>query len=255
MGNLDEDLPPPYSYTEPLHPPSHAASSSQPQSLFSSHLSTLRSDIATEQAVRTSAQDQSDNNTLSLLIPHVEQCLSSITSIHPHPTVYEATLVPADAVDESWTATDHDDKRDGYLYDTIHVSSYSKLVSDVKRSSASSSGNELWWSDEDMARRLAKHLQPARPTAAVDRNAVKKHVQSLKETKKSSRWGLFKGSSSSSATASSSDAPTSAQHANNPNEDVSMTVTTEEKTFRKENDFGIWESKTGWGIVVRVRLR
>jgi hypothetical protein len=42
-----------------------------------------------------------------------------------------------------------------------------------------------------------------------------------------------------------------------PGEDdaVKMTVRAEEVTFRRENDFGVWESMSGWGIVVTVRVR
>jgi hypothetical protein len=38
-------------------------------------------------------------------------------------------------------------------------------------------------------------------------------------------------------------------------EAVVMTVRPEEVTFRRENEFGIWESKNGYGLVVRVRTR
>jgi hypothetical protein len=34
-----------------------------------------------------------------------------------------------------------------------------------------------------------------------------------------------------------------------------MVVRADEVTFRKENDFGVWESRTGYGIVVRIRVK
>lgn len=34
-----------------------------------------------------------------------------------------------------------------------------------------------------------------------------------------------------------------------------MTVRAEEVSFRRENELGIWESRNGYGIVVRVRKR
>lgn len=237
-----EDLPPPYTIAdEPCRPEPTA----QPY-LFSSHLSSLRAGIANEQAARHSAQDEADNLILSLLIPHVEECLASIATIHPAPSLVEATLVPDAAVDETWHTTDDDDRRDGIFNSVIRVSEHSKIPSVQKRSSTSQSNNELWWSDEDMARRLASHLQPARPTAAVDRQTVREHVA---QQKKSSRWGLFKGSSSSSSH------PRIAQATPKTKEDITMTVVADEKAFRKENDLGIWESKTGWGIVIRVKIR
>lgn len=244
-GFDSEDLPPPYTIADEPHRPEQTA---QPY-LFSSHLSSLRAGIASEQAARHSAQDEADNYILSLLIPHVEECLATIAAIHPPPSLVEATLVPDAAVDESWLTTDDDDRRDGIFNSVVRVSEHSKVPSDQKRPSASQSNNELWWSDEDMARRLASHLQPARPTAAVDRQTVRDHVA---QQKKSSRWGFLKGSSSASSSASH---PRAAPATPKTKEDITMTVVADEKTFRKENDLGIWESKTGWGIVVRVKIR
>jgi hypothetical protein len=36
---------------------------------------------------------------------------------------------------------------------------------------------------------------------------------------------------------------------------VEMVVRAEEVTFRKENEFGVWESMSGFGIVVTVKTR
>lgn len=243
-GHDSEDLPPPYTIADEPYRPETTA---QPY-LFSSHLSSLRAGIATEQAARHSAQDDADNHMLFLLIPYVEECLASIAAIYPPPSIVEATLVPHAAVDDSWLTTDNDDKRDGVVNSVVRISEHSKIPSGQKRPAASN--NELWWSDEDMARRLASHLQPARPTAAVDRQTVREHVG---QQKKSSRWGFLKGPYSASSSSDSQSRTATATPKTR--EDITMTVVADEKTFRKENDFGIWESKTGWGIVVRVKIR
>lgn len=98
----------------------------------------------------------------------------------------------------------------------------------------------LWWQDHDLARRLAKYIQPER----IDRTVVKAHMA---QEKKSSRWGLFKKNDPTPA----SPPPPPVQN----KDPVTMTVDAEEVTFRRENEMGIWETSTGWGLVVRVKIR
>ncbi|POR33828.1 UDP-glucose 4-epimerase [Tolypocladium paradoxum] len=102
-----------------------------------------------------------------------------------------------------------------------------------------------------MARRLAKHLQPARAAPPVDRQTVRAHVAQAKESSKSSRWGLFKKDEPPLPPPASSPAPSASAG----RDAVTMSAGAEEVTFRRENEMGIWESTTGWGIVVRVRIR
>lgn len=272
----DEDLPPPYTLpAEPSHyvPP--------PQThLFASHLTTLRSGISSAQAARTSARNQTDNVMLSMLIPHVEELLSSIASISPSPSLVEATLVPSAAVDSTWAPTDHDEKRDGEYYSVIRVGRPGKeapiddkrSLQTALRSSAQvdpnrafgdwgrfeednidtgpSADESLWWKDEDMAARLARHLQPQRPIIAVDRQTV------AERARRPSRWNLFGGRLPGDTPPVATGSTTSqASIRRVEHEDITMKVVPREVTFRKENDFGIWESNRGWGLVVQVRVR
>jgi hypothetical protein len=139
----------------------------------------------------------------------------------------------------------------------------------------------LWWKDEDMARRLARHLQPERQTEqSVLNTPVQTIVEErlpLQKEKKSWFWGR-KGSSSSSSSASAfgaktvekdvpailperSDDATDSNGRRNSNQKqkqqagTKMTVTAEEVAFRTENNFGIMESKSGWAVVVVVHIR
>ncbi|CEJ81812.1 hypothetical protein VHEMI01922 [[Torrubiella] hemipterigena] len=268
----DDELPPPY--TLPADVPAYASSSSsaQPRShLFASHLTALRSEISSEQAARLSVQDQSDNNTLSLIIPYVEELLSSISSIHPPPSLVEATLVPDAVIDSTWKPTDDDERRDGEYRSVIRITQHTKMPTDTKQrpvetnnTGGSSSGfsdwgrmpgdapaapcpsSTLWWSDERTARRLAKHLQPGRPTLSVDRQTVQARAE---ENRKASRWNPFKMSSGDIVPR-----PPASRSADN-SEDITMKISPREVTFRKENAFGIWESITGWGIHIQVRIR
>ncbi|KAL2150437.1 hypothetical protein VTH82DRAFT_7000 [Thermothelomyces myriococcoides] len=136
-------------------------------------------------------------------------------------------------------------------------------------------GGESWWfGDEGMAKRLAAYM---RPEPDLERKRVQARVvesrtpMPSKEKKPSglARWGLGFGSGrrKSAETASSGPLPSpiSPVHpAPSPGppaavvgeeDPIMMTVKAEEVTFRWENDFGLWESKTGWGIVVTLRMR
>ncbi|KAL4727165.1 hypothetical protein ACLX1H_006066 [Fusarium chlamydosporum] len=247
----DGELPPPYTESGP----SVSTPISEPQqsvaTIFSSHLHNLPLRIHSAQAARTSARDQRDSEILTLLVPHVEDMLSSVAAMDPPPRLAETIIVPGDAVGEEWFFEDEDRSRT-----VVRVREHHKLISDrkqpPKRESEArkdrafddwgrwedcttpdpSADNVLWWSDHDMAVRLAKYISPER----VDRQVVKVHVE---QAKKSSRWGLFKKNEPQP--------PPAPKPKVQEEEPVTMVVKAEEVTFRRENDMGIWEGKTGWG--------
>ncbi|KAK3385803.1 hypothetical protein B0H63DRAFT_187735 [Podospora didyma] len=115
-----------------------------------------------------------------------------------------------------------------------------------------------WWyfRDEAMARRLAGYLQP-RANVKVER----KHVQAaVVAEKKGWRWGFGGGgggkkSAETAAPVSPGLARPGVAEMPAPDDGVSMTVRAEEIRFRRENDFGVWESLSGFGIVVTVKVR
>lgn len=258
----DGDLPPPYSASAN---PSSATSGQHldPQSyssLFSSHVDNLRTQISASQAYRASVTDDRDSYVLSIIFPYVEEFISSISEIYPTPRLAEATLVPDAAVSDGWKFNDEDDKRDGEYKTLIRICEAKKKDgSDEKKQWPSEKGSgssgllsetndgtspALWWESESTARRLAKHLQPQRPasSSSIDGQAAKD-----RSNKKSGIRGLFKRSE---------DVPQNvASKEERPVERVTMTTKAEEVTFRKENEFGIWETRTGWGIIMRVRIR
>ncbi|KAL6693379.1 NAD-dependent epimerase/dehydratase family protein [Trichoderma pleuroticola] len=251
------DLPPPYSPS--VNPASSAStqhSDIRPLSIFSSHVAGLRSEITASQAARASARDDRDSYVLSLIVPYMEDFLSSISEIHPTPRLAEATFVPDAAIGEGWKFSDEDEKRAGEFRTLIRVCENTKNGDGQTKKKAdgytlpsrSEGGDDetspsLWWENEDMARRLAKHLQPQRPASAP------RNTQSIRDrrasqangSKKSGIWGLFK----------KSDEPVrpAAPVVEEPKDDVVMTAKAEEVTFRKENELGLWETLTGFGIV------
>lgn len=256
----DEDAPPPYSPSIP--------SSQVIPPLFSSHLSTLPSRILSARAARTSERDERDSETLALLVPHVESLLHTITTMDPPPRLMEMTLVPEDAVGEDWKFNDED-----ALRKVVRVRDDSKIKGkgdgkdtgkpteaprekafddwgrreDAGSSSSSAQREVLWWSDDEMASRLAKYLQPERPRRAEQ----PKPVAPPAAPKQSRVWGLLKRVE----LVPSTPPPQPSRAPRTEEDEVLITVKAEEVTFRRENSFGIWESKTGWGLVVRVRIR
>ncbi|KAI1184952.1 hypothetical protein F5B17DRAFT_58437 [Nemania serpens] len=131
----------------------------------------------------------------------------------------------------------------------------------------------LWWRDEDMARRLARHLQPAAPRdepvplQTPVQAIVEERLPAQKE-KKSWFWGKKRsGSSSTSAVAANTAvemdsgkddaAQGAAKDGRGRRSDggAKMSVTAEEVAFRTENDFGIMESIRGWAVVVVVHVK
>ncbi|KAM3507335.1 hypothetical protein MY11210_007180 [Beauveria gryllotalpidicola] len=269
----DGELPPPYS-------PAPSSSSIHPDSLFAAHLASLRGQIRAQQAWRASRQDQHDTQLLALLVPHVEALLASVAALLDERLV-QATLVPAEAVAADWTPAETEDMQSVVRVRTRLAPT--KMAGDSKQPAANGGGGaeqhefdgwgrwgedaarggkqeeeeKLWWKDEDMAKRLARYLQPKRKAVPVDRpTTVAAKVAEARKSK--SKWNMFGGGRNSSSEGYGSTAPAAASTqdaAVGVADDVSMHVTAEEVTFRRENGMGIWESSTGWAVVVRVRVR
>ncbi|KAL2166087.1 hypothetical protein VTG60DRAFT_3295 [Thermothelomyces hinnuleus] len=135
-------------------------------------------------------------------------------------------------------------------------------------------GGESWWfGDEDMARRLAAYLRPEPDLERkrVQASVVENRTAAPSKEKPSGwvRWGLGVGSGRKKAAERASSGPmpspvSPVNPASSPgppaaavgeDDAITMAVRAEEVTFRWENDFGLWESKTGWGIVVTLTMR
>ncbi|KAI8235118.1 hypothetical protein K4K55_004432 [Colletotrichum sp. SAR 10_96] len=290
--DLDNDpSDPPPSYTSTLTSPS-SFSQQLPQTL-----SSLTSLLRTTQAQQSALACHKTTTLLPLLTPHLAALLTTLATSPSPPPLAELVFVPAAAVDPRWSIASEtnevvqvirvspadvkeDPSKPGQTPPTGPSSSSSSLRepssssslrpnppaafdewgrwSDSSSSPEASREEEWWWADEDMARRLARQLQPE---PRLDRTVVRQVVeQVIQEKKKARGWGLFRGGSSSEAAASSSSsAPppdvSKARQQQQQDEDVSMMVRAEEVTFRRENELGIWESMRGWGIVARVRIR
>lgn len=246
MSKYDDDLPPPYT-------PPPATSTSIPTSstsFLTAHLDTLRS-----RAELT--RDANENHLVYRITDAVEALLTTVLAKprrHQQPPlrIIEAVVVPEAVIGSSWILSDADadGKESSKVVQVVRVetedetkeaggSGDSKRAPGISQSGPSSSINKgfddwgrwsdgkddaevdsdvaSWWRDEDLARHLVRYLQPAQ-TPARPANA---------------------GPSST---------------ATRMNQAVSMTARVDEATFRRENDMGLWESRTGWAIIVRFRI-
>jgi hypothetical protein len=169
------------------------------------------------------------------------------------------TMVPGDAIADDWVFSDeHRMRKLVKIYEPTKgqdVKEKEKPAPSSSRgfddewgrwgddsASSSTTPAALWWQDETMASRLAKYLQPERPKP----KSRPQPVESPQKAKKG--WGGF----------FKKNEPTPIYPRPEPrveDDAVSFTVKAEEVTFRRENEMGIWESKTGWGLVVRIRVK
>ncbi|KAK4175810.1 hypothetical protein QBC36DRAFT_17882 [Triangularia setosa] len=152
-----------------------------------------------------------------------------------------------------YTQEENDDDGDSPNQDKPEFDEWGRFeCEDTDGIGSSDTSQWLWFKDEEMARRLATYLRP-------EPNLERKHVQATVVEKKAEKsiwkgWGS-KNKERASNNASSPTMPTTLGTGENENEDaVKMVVRVREITFRKENDFGVWESRTGFGIVCNVRI-
>ncbi|KAI0390047.1 hypothetical protein F5Y17DRAFT_86863 [Xylariaceae sp. FL0594] len=307
------ESPPPYTALTPSTSYHHSSATSHLQH----HLASLPSRIRHVQQAHSLQRALDDASLIDFLVPEVETFLAHIGDLAQTPRVSHLTLVPASAdIPPGAVLSGVEElRRRGELCEVVTVDMFpkgggkkgmaigndkyggkqqqgsddiipGKEFSDWGRFGESGShdasqaggGNEmLWWKDEGMARRLARHLQPSEPQKKeppppVLETPVQKVVEERlprQKEKKGWFWGR-KGSASSSNAAPSvtkavertvlperdGDAHDSSSQLMNPNTNgAKMTVTAEEVAFRVENDFGIMESRRGWAVVVVVHVR
>lgn len=242
------------------------------------HISSLPAIIRSSQAAHVNNQQSADLNILSHLLPHINSFLAAIAASPSPPSLAELTLVPAAAVPEIWQSSADKTRKEGELKRLVRVADPQQnqtekqapastseisprsaeraertfdewgLWSDDVRPRTTGPG-EWWWRDEGLASRLSALLQP-KVEPKLDRQTVHAVVQQSKEERKKP-WGFLRGSTQSPPAAP----PPVLVKPKTEEDRVVMTVKPEEVAFRKENEFGVWESMSGWGIVVCIKIR
>jgi hypothetical protein len=147
-------------------------------------------------------------------------------------------------------------------------------------SSAHDFSKMLWWKNEAMACRLVSYLQPkVKPKPPpMERTTVQTAVEQRIPAEKAKRgwgWGKWRSAQNVETCSASSPSPVTGARGGrgtveggdvvgvaavgtaveNEERRAEMNVTAQQLTFRRENDLGIWESMSGWAIVVAVKVR
>lgn len=127
---------------------------------------------------------------------------------------------------------------------------------DCEETDGTNTKDWAWFKDEGMARRLATYL---RPEANVERKHVQQVVVEQKKVEKVGIWGRWgKGKKKEEESVLGATGLTGVvgpgPGAESQEDAIKMIVRAREVTFRKENEFGVWEGRTGFGIVVNVKV-
>jgi hypothetical protein len=222
-------------------------------------LSNLPTHIRHGQTQLVNTQREQDNLILVAILPCLEAFVSSPDIATAPSGVSELVLIPASAVDEGWSLTGLAERQsEGDVVHVAHVM-LERGDGDGEKTDGKDGGwrgeesskrpSNNWFADEAMARRLAGYLQP-KEAVKTERRDVRAEVEQTRKEK--GFFGLGRKRSEASTPASS---PGCRSQAEKTDDGVSVRAQAEEITFRKENDFGIWESMSGFGIVVTVRVR
>lgn len=210
-----QPLPPQGGFDEELPPPYTERAN---DNSFSSHLSHLQNSLPAQ----SSADD--DSGILATLVDPIDNFITQVSNLKPTPKTVEGTFIPEEALSPEWTLSDEGEKHKGELTKAIRVKTKSK--EDTKISKEGSS----WRTEEP-----------------------------LDSTNEFDDWGRWDEPSSNASTEDAlwwTDESLALHLAKSiqPTSLRGMHVRAEHVTFRRENEMGIWESKSGWGIVVRLRL-
>ncbi|KAI0407772.1 hypothetical protein F4802DRAFT_486959 [Xylaria palmicola] len=303
----EEDLPPPYS----VHFDHHASASQATQaasltSHLQSHLTSLPNRIRMNREAHSIQQSLDDASLLDLLLPEIDDFLTYLGSLHTTPRLAHLTLVPEAAVppdavlsgmaemrqrgevcrlvrvntkpssDEKKSATSSDPvpgASDGETWSVgREFSDWGRFGDPTSSSDSPQARDVLWWKDEDMAHRLARHLQPP-PAPAPLQTPVQVAVEErlpAQKAKKGWLWGRKGSASGGDSTFATKtvqadvdafparDDTTHTTQGNARERDQNgarMSVAAEEVAFRIENDLGIVESARGWAVVVTVHVK
>ncbi|TRX92229.1 hypothetical protein FHL15_006844 [Xylaria flabelliformis] len=303
----EEELPPPYS----VHVGDHVSSSQSTQEVsltshLQQHLTSLPNRIRMNREAHSVQQSLDDASLVDLLLPEIEDFLAYLGGLHNAPKLAHLTLVPETAVaqdavlsgmedmhrrgeicrvarvklhpnnDEKKSTTTRDSKEGASTSQDWSVgrefSDWGRFGDSTSSTDSSQGQSMLWWRDEDMAQRLARHLQPLEEPAPL-KTSVQETVEErlpAQKPKKGWFWGR-KGSTSSSTSTyatktvqadvesfpgrGASTQTTAQKGREQDNTGAKMSVTAEEVAFRIENNLGIVESARGWAVMVAVHVK
>ncbi|KAL2069718.1 hypothetical protein VTL71DRAFT_14397 [Oculimacula yallundae] len=245
----EEAGPPSYDDTiSSYHPTASASTSQYYSSQIQSQLKTLNTQISSIQTQRDILSHAQEENILSLLTHHIQLYISDFanTGLQKGSLI----LVPAKAIqDPKALPTD---------YDFSEPSEYDRVVKVTDKENDSS---DLWyWEDEDMAKRLAAYLRPPPPDPrTLD---LPKRKEQIAPQTQSRSWRFFGKKKVEERPPlieerrdSESTSKIGARSLGKEGDDrVVVDVRADEVVFRTENEYGMYGTERGWGIVVKLRV-
>lgn len=254
-SSYDEEVAPP-AYTDdvPAYQPYSSTSqyySHQIQDQLQS-ITTQISSLDTQKSLLSHAKDE---RVLSLLTTQIQNYLSDFSKAGLHKGTL--ILVPAQGLE--------DENAVPVSYDFRKSDEYDKFVRvNDKEMDKSSDDGLMFWKDEDMARRLAGYLRPSRDPENKElpprKEEIKAAAQQTSPNESRGFWGRKKSAieiprRSIPAREKMSPADPDAKSTQPRTEDkVLMDVRAEEVVFRTENDLGLYETQSGWGMVLKLRV-
>lgn len=259
-ASYDEAVPPSYNETISSNYTSKSSTSQYYSQQIKSHLQSFTAQISSLKKQKSLLSHAQDEKILSLLTTEIQLYLSEFAKTGMQKGTL--ILVPAKGIeDESAMPTDYDFKNPEE-YDRV------VRVRESKEEGSYDGEGEMWfWRDEDMAERLAGYLKPAPDPRTTELPPRKGEVKAAEQqvTGSSSRgfWGRRKSSIKSSETPPlEGDRKDLKAYPEIPiacpiervEEKVLMDIKAEEVVFRTENDFGLYGTERGWGIVLKLNV-
>lgn len=259
-------FPPATSYDEESAPPSYNDALSMPYTpntstsqyysqQIQSQLSTLTTQISSLKTQKSLLSHAQDEKILSLLTTQIQLYLSEFakTGLQRGTLV----LVPAKGLEEenARPAEFEDKVKEGII-------EYDQLVRIRDKEGSYDGEGEIWfWKDEEMAIRLAGYLKPAPDLKNAPLPPRKEEIKAATAAAEPSSnrgfWGRRKSTPKPPLVEERRDIKVEpvALPDETEQEKVLMDVKPEEVVFRFENDFGIFETRRGWGIVLKLKVQ
>jgi len=258
----DDAAPPSYSETISGSSTSKIAPTSSTSQYYSSQIqsqlqsiTTQITSLETQKSLLSNAQDE---KILSLLTLEIQTFLSDFakTGLRKGTLI----LVPAKGLE--------DENAVPMEYDFKVASEYDRVVRVRDKEVDEFREGEMWfWRDEEMAERLAGYLKPAQDPRSAELPARKGDVRPkvAEQTEASGSSRGFWGRKKSSAKSVEKPVIIEARRTEKIESDVKRTVVStedkvmmdvkaEEVVFRTENEFGIFGTERGWGVVLKLSV-
>jgi hypothetical protein len=256
----NDPAPPSYSETISSRYPPSSSTSQYYSSQIQSQLSSLTSQISSLQTQKDILSHAHDEKILSLLTLDIQLYLTDFakTGLQRGTLI----LVPAQGLE--------DDKALPVDYDFKNPEEYDRVVRvRDKETDEYGDGNLWYWRDEDLAMRLAGYLRPTPDPRRMELpprpEQVKVQLVESQPGNSSSRgfWGRKKSTTKivetppveqSRDSKFDCDSKVSPKDSEYREDRVAMDVKAEEVVFRTENEFGIYGTERGWGVVVKLKV-